>query len=227
MSSIRTRLVCLVGVTVALVAALAAPVAAGEPKSDKAILKAGVFTKGDVPAGWTSKKSSSSDPDRSIRECRKIRAAIDKAKKNVPRAKSRDFSDPATEGATLAGNTVYAFKDATAAATFVGNFQADVAVPCLEKSLAKSPVGKKAIGTPTISPLTDLQGVGDEAVGYETTLDLRVAGETATLYIDFIAVRVGRAFVAFGFTNRGERFPDGPAMVQAVVARLAAAQAPA
>jgi hypothetical protein len=99
--------------------------------------------------------------------------------------------------------------------------------PKSDKGLAKSPVGKKAIGTPTISPLTDLQGVGDEAVGYETTLDLRVAGETATLYVDFIAVRVGRVFVGFGFTNRGARFPDGPAMVQAVVARVAATQASA
>jgi hypothetical protein len=221
----RTRILApLVAVPLAVLVAFAGP-AAAESKSDKAILKAGVITKDDVPASWTSKKASSSEPDRSIRECRKIRAAIEKAKKNQPRADSRDFSNPITDGATSAQSTVYAFKDATAAGKFLANFQGDAAATCLQKSIAKSPVGKRAGAPPTVSPVTDLQGVGDEAAGHELTIDVPVQGQLTPAYIDFIAIRVGRAFVGFGFTNVGERIPEGPGVVQAVVARVADAQA--
>jgi hypothetical protein len=198
----------------------------GESKADKAILKAGVITKDDVPDGWTSKKGTSGDTAayRGISECRKVKSAIDNAEKKLPRASSRDFEDPETDGATSAGSTVYAFKDETAATRFVANFQGDMAITCLEKSIARSPVGKSADAPPTISPITDLVGVGDEAVGYEMVLDLTVRGESGTAYIDFIVTRVGRAFVGFGFTNLGARIPIGPEIVQTVLARVREAQ---
>lgn len=219
-------LTSLVAVPLAVVVAFAGP-AAAESKSDKAILKAGVITKDDVPAGWTSKKATSSEPDPSIRECKKIRAAIDTAKKKIPRAESRDFTDPTTSGGTSAQSTVYAFKNASAASKLLANFQDTAAGTCLEKSIAKSTLGRRASQPPTVSPITDLNGVGDEAGGYELTIDVKVRGQTTTAYIDFIATRVGRAFVGFGFTNIGERIPDGPTIVQAVLGRVAAAQASA
>jgi len=224
----RTRILApLVAVPLAVLVAFAGP-AAADSKSDKAILKAGVITKNDVPDGWTSKKaSSSSEALRGISECKKIRAAIEKAKKNQPRADSRAFSDPITDGATSAESTVYAFKDDTAAGKFLANFQGDAVATCLQKSLEKSPVGKTTEGSPTISPVTDLQGVGDEAVGHELTIQLPVRGQLTPAYIDFIGVRVGRAFIGFNFTNLGERIPEGPGVVQAVVARVSEAQASA
>jgi hypothetical protein len=215
-------------VPLAVLVALAAPAAAGESKSDKAILKAGIITKGDVPDGWTSKKASGGDNSfKGITECKTISSAIETAKKKVPRARSREFQEPDSRGTTSTENTVYVFKDVTAAGGFLANFQSDVASTCLEKSFAKSTSGRSGAGTPTLSPITDLQGVGDDAIGYETTIPFTANGETATIYLDFIAVRIGRAFVGFGFTNLGERNPDGPAIVQNVVARVAAAQAPA
>ena len=216
-------LVPVLAISIAILVAFAGP-AVAESKSDKAILKAGVITKDDVPTGWTSKKSSSSEPDRSIKECKAIRTAIDNAKKKVPRAQSRDFSDPDTGGGTTAQSTVYAFKDTTAAGKLFANFQATDAGTCLQKSLARTQLGKRANESPTVSPITDLAGVGDESVGYELTLDVRVSGQATTAYIDFIATRAGRAFVGFGFTNLGERIPDGPSIVQAVLGRVADAQ---
>jgi hypothetical protein len=71
----------------------------------------------------------------------------------------------------------------------------------------------------------DLQGVGDEAVGYEIAATFTQNGGTATLYIDFIVVRVGRAVLGFGFTNVNARIPQGPDIVTAVVQRVAAAEA--
>jgi hypothetical protein len=122
---------------------------------------------------------------------------------------------------------VYAFKDETAAGKFLANFQGDAAGTCLQKSLEKSPVGKRAGGSPTSSPVTDLQGVGDGSVGHELTVDLPVQGQLTPAYIDFIAVGVGRAFIGFGFSNLSERIAEGPAIVQAVVARVSEAQAKA
>lgn len=224
MSFKRAGVVVLAAAFVVLVA-LAGPVAAGESKSDKAILKAGVITKADVPAGWKSKKSSSSENNlKGISECKQIKSAVDNAKKKVARADSRDFEDPAANAGASAENTVYAFKDATAASKFVANFQGDTAAECLRKGLARNTKEVDTAGSARISAITNLEGVGDEAVGYEMTINFAVDNPT-TAYLDFIAVRVGRAFVGFGFTNLGESIPEGSAIVQTVLARIAEAQA--
>jgi hypothetical protein len=76
-----------------------------------------------------------------------------------------------------------------------------------------------------VEPITDLQGVGDEAVGYEIASTYTQEGGTATLYVDFVIVRVGRAGLAFVFGNVGARIPQGPEIVNAVVQRVSAAQA--
>jgi hypothetical protein len=215
----RTRiLVPLLAVSLALVTALAGP-AVAESKTDKAILKAGVITKGDVPPDWTSKKSTSGAPDRSITECKEIRTAVENAKKKVPRTRSRQFQDPTSDAG--AEDTVYAFRNVQAATGFVANYQGTAGQACFEKLAEKLAPS----GTATVSPITDLEGVGDEALGYEIAYELTAAGQTATAYVDFVVVRTGRAVVGFGFTNRGERIPEGPPIVRAVVSRVSAVKA--
>jgi hypothetical protein len=76
-----------------------------------------------------------------------------------------------------------------------------------------------------VEPIPDLQGVGDEAVGYELAATYSQDVGAATLYIDFVFVRVGRAVVAFSFSNVGARIPQGPEIVNAVVQRVSAAEA--
>ena len=112
MLSRRTRML-IFAVPVAASLALAAPaMAAGESKGDKAILKAGVITKADVPAEWTSKKGKSSgDALKGIKECKKINTAVAAAKQDDPRARSREFSDPVPANAKMAENSVFAFPD--------------------------------------------------------------------------------------------------------------------
>lgn len=82
-------------------------------------------------------------------------------------------------------------------------------------------------GSPTVSPITDLPGFGDASVGYEIAVPFSDGGQASTLYLDIIAVRIGRAFVGFNFSNFDERIPNGPAIAQAVVIRVAEAQASA
>jgi hypothetical protein len=219
----RARLVPFAAITVAVVAGLAGP-AAAQSKGDKAILKAGVITRADVPAGWMSTKAANNDSAlKGISECRALRSAMDRAKKKVPHADSRDFEDPAAGSLTSASGIVYAFKDAAAAGRFLANFQGDGAQTCLTKNLAKQTARERTTGAPAVTPITDLEGVGDEAVGHELTQD-STAYSPSTLYIDLVFVRVGRAFVGFQFTNLGERIPYSPAIIQTLAARLDAAQ---
>lgn len=221
----RTRI--LVPVLAAALAGVAAfaPPAAAQSKSDRAILKAGVITKSDVPSGWTSKKSTSSEKAfQGIPECKQIKTATDNAKKKVPRARSREFSEPTSRGTTSTEDTVYAFKNVSGAQNFIAVYQSSEASTCIEKATAKAASGQASAGQPTVSPVTDLQGVGDEAVGYEIEVPFTASGQSATLFLDLIAVRVGRAFIGFNFSNLGERIADGPTIVQSVVARVASAQ---
>jgi hypothetical protein len=225
MLSRRMRLLA-VGVPVAASLALAGPaLAAGETKGDQAILKAGVITKADVPAEWTStKRDSSSQALKGLRECKRINTAVADAKKNNPRARSRDFADPVQEHATSAENAVYAFPNKGTATRFVSAYQGAAATACFDKLAAEVGKGRPTTGPPTAAPITDLQGVGDEATGYEIAATFTQDGGTATLYIDFVVVRVGRAVMGFGFTNVGARIPQGPDIVNAVVQRVSAAE---
>jgi hypothetical protein len=215
---LRRTPVLLLSVLATLVA-LAAPAGAGESKSDKAILKAGVITKADVPADWTSKKASQNGQQLRSPECRQIKTAVDNARKNVPRARSRAFRDPATDGAGTAASTVYAFKSAGSAAEFLTNYQDPSVLACFEKSLAMSQTGS------TVAPIPDLESLGDETVGYEITSNVAAGGQRATVVVDFIGVRVGRAFVGFGFSNLNGPLADARTIVQTVAGRVSEAQA--
>jgi hypothetical protein len=226
MPSNRTRVLTF-GVLIAASLALAAPAgAAGESKSDKAILKAGVITKADVPAEWTSTKGDSSgDALKGIRDCKKINSAVAEARENEPRTRSRDFSDPVPQNATSAENAVYAFENAKAARKFVAAYKGSAANTCFERLAAEVAKDRPTASPPTVAPITDLQGVGDEALGYEIAATFTQEGGTATLYIDFVVVRVGRAVLGFGFTNVDVRIPQGPEIVNAVVQRVGGAEA--
>jgi hypothetical protein len=222
MLSQRKRLLIL-AVPVAASLALAGPASAAG--SDNAILKGGVITKADVPAEWTSKRGTSSgDALTGLKECKKINTAVAAAKKDQPRARSRQFADPLPEHATTAENAVYAFQNSKDAGKFVSAYKGSAATACFTRLGTEVERNRPAATPPTVSPITDLQGVGDEAVGYEIAATFTQNGGEATLYIDFIVVRVGRAVLGFAFTNVGARITQGPDIVNAVVQRVAAAE---
>ena len=226
MLSRRKRLLILAAPVAASLALAGPAAAAGESKSDKAILKGGVITKADVPAEWTSKRGTSSgEALRGLKECKKINTAVAAAKKDEPRARSREFADPVQEYATTAENAVYAFQNKKDASKFVSAYKGSAATTCFERLGTEVERGRPAAGPPTVSPITDLQGVGDEALGYEIATTFTQNGGEATLYIDFIVVRVGRAVLGFAFTNVDARITQGPDIVNAVVQRVAAAEA--
>lgn len=221
----QRKLLLILAVPVAASLALAGP-AAADSKSDKAILKAGVITKADVPAEWTSKRGTpGGDALKSLRECKKINTAFAAANKDEPRARSREFTDPVPEHGTTAENAVYAFQNKKDAGKFVSAYKGSAATACFERLGAEVERNQPAATPPAVSPITDLQGVGDQALGYEIAATYTQNGGEATLYIDYIAVRVGRAAMIFVFANVDARITQGPDIVNAVVQRVAAAQA--
>ena len=228
MPSRRMRLLTL-AVPVAASLALAGPaLAAGETKGDTAILKAGVITKADVPAEWVSTRrgEDTSSALKSLKACKKINTTVDTAKKDNPRARSREFSDVAgPQARTQAANTVYAFPNKKAASNFVSAFDGPAATTCFDALGAALAQNRPAAGSQTVQPITDLQGVGDQATGSEIAVTYtQQDGGTATLYIDLVFVRVGRANLSFVFANVGARIPQGPDIVNAVVQRVSAAE---
>jgi hypothetical protein len=206
------------GVAAAVV--LVAPAVAGvkSAASDKAILKAGVLTAADVPSTWASAKQVDSGTKgfKGIASCKQVVAAMDAARRG-PRALSRSFGDPAATSNSGAQNSVYAFKNVKAAQQYVAAYVASNAATCFQDAFNKATNGSQA----TVAPLTNLQGVGDQAVGYEASVTgTDQNGKAVHVIDDLVNVRVGRALVSFNFGNNDVRIPQGVAIVQAVVSRL-------
>ena len=71
-----------------------------------------------------------------------------------------------------------------------------------------------------MGPLTNLQSLGSQAVGYEGTLKLTAQNQTLNAVIDEIVVQVGRSVVVFQFGSPDQQIAQGPAIVRSVLTRL-------
>jgi hypothetical protein len=204
----------------ALAVGLAGPAAASTSSATASILRAGQITRADVPPTWSHSKQI--DTLRSLPRvdaCRPIAAASAAARRHLPRRLSATFIAPGSAGVTFAENTVYAFPSARAAAAYLSVFQAPGARTCFTAVFQHALAKLRA--TVTVVPVTTLAGSSDASVGYEGTLATHDAqGTPVTVVFDLAAVTVGRAFVGFDFSNVTVALPEGPALVQAVTARL-------
>lgn len=211
-----------------LVAALALPAGAGvRTASSQSILSAGVITAGDVPSSWSSSKQADTDLKayRKIPACKQFVSAVDAVRKGGPRKLSPTFTDSASPNQlTMAQDTVFALKSSGAATKAINAIRSAAPGNCIEQ------VALKATGSGSTADVVDissqLQGVGNDAVGYEITLHATGSnGAPVTAVFDLVGARVGRALVTFYFGNEGTRLAQAPAIVNAVVNRLASANA--
>jgi hypothetical protein len=201
--------------------AVAAPVgaaaaAAAASSNSASILQAGVIAPQDVPGTW----QQAAQPDagvgqlRKISVCKQYAAFVTTARKSPFRLSPR-FSDPSNGGSTMAEDTVYAFKSASAATKYVTALLARNVPSCIHDALQQQIGNQGQVGA--LTPITGLSGVGDQSTGYESVVTVPGQG---TLIVDEVGVRVGRAFVGFTFANPTATIPEGPAIVNAVVNRL-------
>lgn len=208
-----------VAVTVSLAAGPAGAVSSPVASGDQAILNAGVIMANDVPATWTAAKPAapSTRAYKGIAECKAISASATVAH-GVPHKQSPQFSDPSDQYNTYAADTVYTFKTAAAVNKYLVPFQASSAPSCLQKSLQKQLGSQDQVSAG--QAISNLQGIGDTAVGYEFRVQATVQTSQMTYIFDVIGVRIGRAFIGFTFTNPNVSIPQGPAIVNAVISRV-------
>ena len=214
----------LVAILVSVSLAAARPGRAPGSPSTAAILSAGVIRASDVPSGWVSAPPRGTGSEFTGRSaCHTINTAEASATRHAARRLSRQFGDPQAAGTTVADDTVYAFPSVAAASRYVAAYQAASAAPCLQSVLARA-VG--SAGTATVEPLTALlRGLGDANAGYEGTIEgAGQQGQRVALVADLVTVQVGRAAATFEFLNANQPIPEGPGIVDTVVARLEAAR---
>ena len=154
----------------ALVAAAVPAGAKATPSAaDKVLLRAGVVTAADVPAGWLtgSQADTSADEFKGFGVCRVVYRAVFNAAATVPYQLSKAYSPAgADNGITIVDDTVLAFPTVARANTFVAAFQAPSGGPCLQAVLAKALKGE---GHAVVVPLA-VAPVADTAVGYEAMI---------------------------------------------------------
>ncbi len=210
-------------VSAALVAALALPAGAAGPTkaSNGAILAAGVIVKSDVPKSWTvSKQSDINSSLKAVPACASVLAATNVARKS-PHKNSSIFTDPkSTSQLTNAQDQVYAFKTTADASTYVTAFQAPAGSDCFQGLIQAAGASTGAQPQVNVGPLTNLQNLGNQAVGYEGTLKLTAQNQSLNAVIDEIAVRQGRSVVVFQFGSPDQQIAQGPSIVRSVLSRL-------
>lgn len=196
-----------------------ASVAGAASSKDQAILTAGVIGAGDVPATWQSaaQKDSGVKQYKGIAACKQAAAAEATARRG-PRKLSPQFVDPSTNN-TLAENVAIVFKDAKTATRYLTTFEGSSTPACLGAVLQHQIGNQGQVGT--FSPITSLQGVGDQSLGFAVPIQT----QSGTLIADYVAVRVGRALLEFTFLNPSVQIAEGPQIVNAVVNRVAQAGA--
>ena len=157
-------------VWVAAALTLVAPAGAGAraAASDRAILTAGVLTARDVPSTWVGAKQADVGTKnyQGIAICRQIANAMDAARRGAHRF-SPQFADPSPTSNALAEDTVFAFTSVKFAQQYAGASAASNAASCYQQAFVRASRGQ---GQAAVTPLTDVQGLGDQGVGFEADI---------------------------------------------------------
>jgi len=192
---------------------------AGPPTG--AILKAGLIVPRDVPSAWTN-TTTPKNPEllrvEGIAACAAARAALSAANRGASRAFSRKFVAPDQIGA--AQDVVFVGRNGGAAQSLATAYDGPQGQACVQAVVDK--IAKQASGTAVVTPLTDLAGLGDQALGYEFLISAPNHGAVVTLVSDLVVVRVGRAVTGFQFQNAILPLSARMSIVSAVVTRFRA-----
>jgi hypothetical protein len=188
----------------------AAPVAAGDDE-DQQIADDAVLTVADLPEGWEEGDPDEDDPAEGlVPVCEGIERARNRGD-DVPNAQSPDFDDTNDPNALRSvQNDVFVFPKASGAKRFIKPFREDGEV-CLQGRAEEIP-GVTGVDVQEL----DVGG----GVGYSVFVTLDDEGEEVTLVSDVVAVRVGRAITTFSGENVDEPIPEGPEILDTVIARL-------
>jgi len=137
-------------------------------------------------------------------------------------ALSPDFSD--SEDAVVGSAVTFAETDDEARAAFIPLSAASFPTcfaPDFSKELQKQPGFSNVTSTVTRLPALT---VGDQSVGYRTTVKTRYTGVAVTIYFDFVFIRSGRALAVLDVTSSATPFSNATRirLATAVTGRMTA-----
>jgi len=171
---------------------------AAPPPSDAQIARRGLLTRGDFPKDW---KLNTSADDRL--RCKSTTAAK-KAASATARGKAF-ASGPNTE----AQSTAYVYKSTKVAKRHLNQLGGKATVDCVVHALesAFTEAGGFTVGKIATSAL-DLGDVGDEHLATRITVPISGKGVDATVFIDIVVVRAGRAYALELFVDAFNAFDE-------------------
>jgi hypothetical protein len=207
-----------VAVVVVGVAALFATAAAettttvAGTSTDEQLARTGVLQQTDFPSGWQrTARGPTSDREldaqaAKIPSCKPFRT-FSATNRRQPRARSENFD----QGQSNVTNTVSVFPSTDRAVAAIATFR-DARIPgCLERlftAIYRKELEKNRKTAKQLKSVTTTLGredgirLGDEAVVYEGTLDVRLKnGTTQTIGLGLVAVRAGRALAGYSYTS--------------------------
>ena len=182
-----------------------------------------VLTAADVP-GFTMETPEPDDSDYLPGACFNGNAVLLRiGRDDDPRgALSPDFTD--SQDATVGSAVSFAETEDEARAAFTA-LSAPSFTTCFGAEFAKELDSQPEFSnvTATVTRLPAL-AVGDQSIGYRTTVKARYTGVAVTTYFDFVFVRAGRAVAVVDAVATGTPFSNAgrTRLVTAVAGRLAA-----
>jgi hypothetical protein len=201
----RAWRVFVVGVSVAVVAAMVAPVAGAASTSgtsDKQIATAGILVSSDFPATYTQAPRDASSDAKTLKRaaklpsCKKLVAFMTVVKDNTE-VKSDEFN----QGQTQIDNTVTVFPTEAKAKAAVDAYSATGLPACLGQLVGKIAQQNGGKAKADIKKRNDVSA-GDQSVAYEGPVAVTESnGSTATLGFGNLAIRIGRAVAVYSYNH--------------------------
>jgi hypothetical protein len=215
--TMRTHRIFVCVIALGAVLGMTSTASAG-PSSDQEIADNAVLIIDDVPEGFEEQ-----DPNDSSPVCKAVKKASDTLDKS-PNAE-HEFEIESSESVSGINNKVSILPTVKRARSVLRTYDSKGA-GCLEERYREQ-FEEKTGGEVEVDLSSFEPAAGDEAIGFEGSIDVTVDGDNATFYIDVEMIRVGAGIAAFFFFNTGSPPPsDGVStMVETVVTRLEASLA--
>jgi hypothetical protein len=216
-AAMRTHRLLASFIALGAVLAMTSTASAG-PSSDQEIADGSVLTIDDVPQGFEEEEPEDTE-EPALPVCKAIKKSADILNDN-PNTEV-EFGAGSGNVIAIINNQVSVIPTVKKARRVARAYLASNAGDCLAQTFDKQ-LEENTGGEATVELDPSDPSGGDEAAGYEGTIEVTADGDSATFHVDVQLFRVGRAIAAFFFLNAGNPPPpdDVEEMVDTVLTRL-------
>jgi hypothetical protein len=200
---------------------------AASGSADAAIVRVGLLTAHDFPAGWTetTPPSSPSTPDvsKTGRNCVAVQRSWNASKK-LPAVRGRSVLFE--QGTAWISDTVTVHRTIAAARAGLAYLEDASFSACIQEYHRERDKQLKYGVTYDATKRISLPNVGNSTIGFENQVTVTTSRQTSTFYNEVEDVLVGRTLVSFSFTGIGQSLLENHhALVESVITWVRAAEA--